>query len=153
MKRSAQQAWEKFGLPVTIGVVVLVLTAAVLFAVNRGYDGFRNDTERKDQIRYFAHLIEEARYDIYNTDAQKYSDGTPTSLQMARTFRYEQLQRDVRSALDGRASQLTYDEVHALESVFMSGYPVWRGLDEPQIDWIFAYFESLEWLGLNPMAG
>lgn len=77
-------------------------------------------------------------------------DDTIIHEEAVRTYEYEAMQRHVRSALDGRASQLTFDEVWQLERVFEIGYPDPRWLSYSQIDQVFAFLESLDWLELEP---
>ena len=77
-------------------------------------------------------------------------DGTIMDEDAVRTYEYEAMRRHVRSALEGRASQLTFDEVWQLERVFEIGYPNPRWLAYSQIEQVFAFLESLAWLDLEP---
>ena len=111
---------------------------------------YEDHQERRDQVKYFAEIIEVYRGSIFNAEAKRMPDGTIIHEEAVRTYEYEAMQRHVRSALDGRASQLTFDEVWQMERVFEIGYPDPRWLSYSQIDQVFAFLESLDWLELGP---
>lgn len=135
---------------IVIGVSVGLTTAIILSLGSWLIEWYDDHQERRDQVRYFAEIIEVYRDSIFNAEAKRMPDDTIIHEEAVRTYEYEAMQRHVRSALDGRASQLTFDEVWQLERVFEIGYPDPRWLSYSQIDQVFAFLESLDWLGLEP---
>ena len=141
---------RRVGSQILTGILVGVFSGAILSGSHFAIKRIDDRLERQDQVRYFATLFAEYREWIYAAEPEPTPYGYTIRRQAVRTYRYEAMKRHMKSALDGRASQLAFDERHDLELVCRIGdvYPRW--LDDAQIDAVFNHLESIHWLGLTP---
>ena len=131
------------------GVVIGVSAGAILSLATAAIETIGNCRERREQVRYLAHLIDDYRSRIYSAADFEFRQQSATRDQMRKLY-YDDMRRTVRSVLQERSSRLSYDEVMDVRSVFApyDQYPT-RIPSEEIYDSIFERLDSIEWLGLR----
>ena len=142
---------------VTNGIVSGVAAGIVLTVFFAAIDHIRTHAKRTDQIRYLSTLISDYRGKILDVreDIPHPTDGDPITVHQQRKLLHNQLLRQLDSALSGRTSELTYDEVESVRSVFWSAYNRLLGdklWPEERYLETFKRAESIKWLGLSAYA-
>ena len=142
---------------VTNGIVSGVSAGVVLAAFFGAIDYLRSRTKRRGQIRYLSTLIADYREKILKErqDISHPEGGDPITVDQQRKTLHNELLRQLDSALSGRVSELTYDEVESVRSVFWSAHHRLLGdrlWPEELYTTTFESAESIKWLGLTPYA-
>lgn len=137
------------------GIVSGVSAGIVLAAFLGGVDRFRAYTKKRNQIRYLSNLIANFRGKILGVheDIPHPTDGNPITVDQVRKVLYNDFLRQLDSALSGRTSELTYDEIQSLRSVFWGAYNRLLGdklWSKELYVRTFKETESISWLGLSP---
>ena len=132
------------------GVVITVLAAAISALAAWGIDMYQDYKERREQIQYFSAIFMAYRQLMDEAEFARYGDGMSTSADFRRSELYDKMQLEVRIAIARGSTKLTYQEVRQLEVVYEIGYPNPRWVSRENVDGIFDYLESLDWLGLPP---
>ena len=138
------------------GIVSGVSTGIVLAAFFGVVDCIRSRRRRADQIRYLDNLIADHQDEILGVHADiphPEPAGDPITVAQQQHLYYGALLRQLEAALSGRASQLTYDEIGSVRSIFWGVY----GRLLPDRPWPEEWYvmmlqsaESIQWLGLTP---
>ena len=115
-----------------------------------GYEEVSNRLERQDQIDYLASRVIQHRQWVYDAEGRQEGERRSMSSEEERTYLVEATLREIRLALDSNASQLSYEETRQLEKATENWNRYPRFLKQEDIDSLFLYLESLEWLGLPP---
>ena len=111
---------------------------------------YQDQKERRQQIQYFAAIFMAYRQLMDEVEFARYGDGISTSADFRRSELYDKMQLEVRIAIARGSNKLTYQEVRQLEVVYELGYPNPRWVSREDVDGIFDYLESLDWLSLPP---
>ena len=136
--------------------IVSGVSAGIVLAVFFGtIDRIRAYTKKRDQIRYLSNLIANSRGKILEVheDVPHPTDGNPITVDQVRKVLYNDFLRQLDSALSGRTSELTYDEVESIRSVFWDAYNRLLGdklWPEDLYLRTFKKTESIKWLRLSP---
>ena len=99
------------------GVVIGVSAGAILSLGTAALETIDSYLERREQVRYLAHLIDDYRSRIYSAADFEFRQQSATRDQMRKLY-YDDMRRTVRSVLRERSSRLSYDEVTDVRSVF-----------------------------------
>ena len=133
------------------GIVIGVFSGLTL----GGLAWLRNYWVRRDQIKYFRELIIKERKTIYS--ATNLSDPIPIPRDAVRVTVYGGMRRDLFSALEGRASELTFDEKASLShQVGLIEWLVEEKKKTPPFKvykMMFDEWEQLTWLNLPAYEG
>ena len=122
------------------GVVLSLLSAVVLF-VSRW-------KRRRNQIQYIRSLIFDFRRKILA--AEPFRDYTRQDVQKAY---FDDMKRQLSAALEGRATELSFDEVNAIKTIvvgFADLFPQLILNEEGYNKQIFFKLEAVKWLKLPP---
>lgn len=111
-------------------------------------------TERRDQVKYLSDLIAGFRTQILDTKEDVFVPRTNQTLSRnnIRKVLYDDLRRQLESALAGRSSRLTYDEIREVHNVFIGLHKLYPKFI-PNEEWYINTFqkaESINWLKLTP---
>ena len=139
---------------VLAGAVAGVIAGTILAFSSYLVRALRDRTERKDQIQTLAALISD-----YENQVLSITEGIRVQFRDKlvhynrdeyRKAKFDYLQREVYSLLEGRASQLSYDERHGVRRAFSVSelHPKAIFTDE-QYRATFAQLQALEWLNLE----
>ena len=136
------------------GTVAGVIAGAILAASSFILQRTRDSAERQDQIQTLASLISDYENQILSinkgTRVQLGDNVVEVSRDEFRKAKYDYLKRRVDSILDGRASQLSYDEKQSVRRAFgLSDLYPQSMLNDGQYRETFAQMEALEWLDLE----
>ena len=148
--------------PATIltGVVSGVASGLVLTIVLWGWRKCHGRRERRDQIKYVAELIHDARQRVLcpathlgllNTLLGEENSVTEDQLS---NIHYERFRFDLSSALSGRCTRLTYDEVAKISEIFLRDrelVPPNHAFSRKSLRSLFRKAESIKELGLKPL--
>ena len=133
------------------GIVIGVFSGLTL----GGFARLRDYWVRRDQIKYFRELIIKERKTIYS--ATNLSDPIPIPRDAVRLTIYKDMQHQLSSAVDGRASQLSFDEkrslpapLHLAQWLLVTQKIEEKGKTLPLKVYtrIFSDWEQLTWLNL-----
>ncbi len=116
----------------------------------------RRRSERKEQIQYMASLIATYRERLYKPD---WGVGPPIENEIGKNiFRktmFEQMKDQINTALDGRCSRLSFDEINQLRRMINNLSSITDNWSASELNWtdafcgkLFAWAESFEWLDL-----
>ena len=139
-----------------ISGIVSGVSAGIVLAVFFGtIDRFRAHTKKRDQIRYVSNLIADFRGKILEVheDVPHPMGGDSITMHQLRKVLYDDLLKQLDSALSGRTSELTYNQVESVRSVFWGAYhkllsdKLWP---EELYVRTFKEAESIKWLRLSP---
>ena len=139
---------------VTPGVFSGVASGLVLALFFGGGNFIHKYRERKDQVQYLSDLIVQFRTRILDTKEDLFVaeiNQTLTRENVRKTY-YDDLRRQLESALAGRCSRLTYDEIQQVNATFVwlhKLYPKFVPTEKWYID-TFQKAESINWLRLPP---
>ena len=142
---------------ITSGIVSGVAAGVVLAVFFGVIDRIRTHTKRADQIRYLSALIADYRRKILDVrqDIPHPAGGDAITVHQQRKLLHDDLLRRLDSALSGRTSELTYDEVESVRSVFWGVYNRLLGVrlwpEELYVE-TFKRAASIKWLGLPPLS-
>ena len=140
---------------VFVGTTIGVASGVILALFSWMRERMSSVFERRDQIRYIREVLVNSRDKILGaTDISGSSIGAPVSrlaesdLQKAY---FEDMNRQLEAALDGRATRLTFDEINAVRTLTVRGltylFPS-VALNDKGYRPIFKQLEDLEWLKL-----
>ena len=133
------------------GVVVGLVLAGFFWLKDR-HKAYK---ERSEQITYISELLMDYRKKILNATDVPHPKGKETiSVHQVRKIFYNKLKGRLDSAISGRASRLTYDEIESVRRIFFEGYNEVlsdRLFPEEIYVKIFDSAKSLEWLNVLPM--
>ena len=134
---------------VTIGVASGLILVLFVWVWN-SYDQHR---ERQEQIDYLSATIQEHRLSIEEAEGFYHEalDREFNRDELRKAY-LDSMYRRVLAILDGRASRLTFDEVHELRQVFfaLERHPNWIPNDRGYRG-LFNDLEAVEWLDLEPL--
>ena len=111
---------------------------------------------RRDQTNYIREMITTGREQVYGVPDED-NDPSDPSKPNADDFRYiyfDSMRRELDLALDGRATEITFDEIRqvkrmfVLDDLFKSKVPDRRPIGLRHYDNIFGGLEKIEWLKL-----
>ena len=131
-------------------IVIGVVTPGLIAGAYLAYEEVSNRLERQDQIDYLASRLIQHRQWVYDAEGRQEGESLSMSSEVERTYLVEAMLREIRLALDRNASQLSYEETRELEIATENWNRYPRFLKQEDIDSLFFYLESLEWLGLPP---
>ena len=131
-------------------IVIGVVTPALIALAYLAYEEVSNRLERQDQIDYLSSRLIEHRQWVYDTEGLQEGGRRDMYSEEDRTHLVEAMLREIRLALDHNASQLSYAEKRQLEIAIENWNRYPRFLKQGDIDSLFLYLESLDWLGLPP---
>ena len=113
-----------------------------------------NYVARKDQIKFLSRLIEKFESLIFGINdeihVQHFQQTFPRD--QARQAYFDDLRRQLESALAGRSSRLTFDEIEELRVIFIGLHDVFPNF-RPNEEWYSNTFQkarSVKWLKLTP---
>ena len=114
--------------------------------------------ERQDQIEYIAELIHDGRRGVLFSDAHlgllnaMLGEEKSVTEDQLSNLKYEQFKLDLSSALSGRCTRLTYDEIAQVRKIFLRDYELFPGHTFPRekLRNCFRKAESIQWLDLKP---
>ena len=109
---------------------------------------------RKDQIKFLSRLIEKFESLIFsiNDDIHvSHLQQTFPKDEVRRAY-FNDLKRQLESALDGRSSRLTFDEIEELRVIFIELHDLYPGFspNEQCYSDTFRKARSVKWLKLTP---
>ena len=110
-------------------------------------DFVKNYIERRDQIRYLVNLIVKYRDLILNAQTIYVSsiDREIKREEICKAY-FEDMRKQLESALEDRSSQLSYDEIKGVRGVFFTDLYPTVILNDKGYDAIFKELESIKWL-------
>ena len=133
------------------GAVAGVMSGLVLSLFFWGKAAVGIHLERREQVRYLARLIADFRSRIYSAVA---IDHKPTGRHFTkddvRKAYYDDLRKQVESALLYRLVRLSYDEAQEVRSAFPPEEYSAVVLNDSGYDSIFRQLEAIRWLRLPP---
>ena len=134
-----------------VGILIAVLSGIILSLFLWPKDFVKNYMKRRDQIRYLVNLIVKYRDLILNARTIYVSniDQEIKREEICKAY-FEDMRRQVESALKDRASQLSYDEIEDVRGVFFTDLYPTVILNDKGYDVIFKKLESIKWLKLPP---
>ena len=129
-------------------VVAFILGASRWIAVKR---------RRQDEIDHIREMITNDRRGIYDVSVES-APGDPFTLNcdVVRYALFDGMRRELEFALDGRSSEITFDEIRQIRRVFVrddlleSKAPGRSPEGLRYYDGIFADLEKIDWLKLPP---
>ena len=113
-----------------------------------------NYLARGDQIKFLSGLIEKFESRIFSINDDIHVSHLQQTLpkdKVRRTY-FKDLKRQLESALDGRSSRLTFDEIEELRVIFIELHDLYPDLS-PNEQWYSDTFQkarSVKWLKLTP---
>ena len=132
------------------GVIAGIILAVSSWLIQEAHDR----AERRDQIQTLAALISDYEKRIFSINEGMRFEPDDKVIEVSRDelrrTRYDYLKQRVDSLLDGRASQLSYDERESVRRAFRLSdiYPQAIFSDGNYRE-MFAELKALEWLGLE----
>ena len=129
------------------------LMVAIVLAANRWID---ENQLRNEQIRHVRELIASERANMYSVSEQfdPLPDGSHLDLNMVRYAHFDFLRKELDLALDGRSSEITFDEIRQIRRVFIR-HDLIRSAAPDRLpegltfyNGIFQSLEEIEWLKL-----
>ena len=138
------------------GAVAGVIAGAILTVSSWALQETKDSAERQDQIQTLASLISDYEYQMMFISKggriQIGAKSVEVTRDEVRKAKYDDLKRQVESLLEGRATQLSYDEKRDIRLAFGLSdlYPEVRFNDFYSRE-MFAELEALEWLDLQYM--
>lgn len=139
---------------ITIGASAGLISGLVLGLLQWLKNRLQANTERKEQIRHLGKTIEQSRDMIYSApdlDFTSHPIGRVIPRNEVQKSYLQELHREVQNILTGRASRLSFDEIHQIKQAFgvVDLYPDWLP-NEKGYEGIFEQLQSIEWLRLRP---
>ena len=136
------------------GAVAGVVAGTILALASWMLQEAQDRAERQDQIQTLAALISDYEYQILTiSEGGRFQTGdrvVEVTRDEWRKAKYDYLKRQVDSLLDGRASQLSYDEKQDVRRAFgLSDLYPQAILSDGNYREMFAQLEALEWLDLE----
>lgn len=101
---------------VFVGVVIGITVGLVLAVSAAIYDTWTHANERREQLAFF-HEIAEKMLEVCNDTEELKTKQVERSADQMRHFHLRNHARHLRSALDGRATRLTFDEIYEVDEV------------------------------------
>ena len=139
---------------IIIGTSAGLITGIILGALGGAKLVIPRWAERRIQIRHLADEIERFRslvYEARDLDFTGHPIGQVFSKETVRTAYLNDLHRQVKDVLSGRAERLSFDEKKQIRDAFsiFDLHPEWIPNDS-SCDKIFDDLEELKWLHLSP---
>ena len=133
------------------GAVAGVMSGLVLSLFFWGKAAVGTHLERREQVRYLARLIADFRSHIYSSVAIDHTAaGRPLTRDAVRKAYYDDLWRQVDSALRHRLVRLSYDEAQEVRNAFPPKEYSAVVLNDRGYDSLFGQLEAIPWLPLPP---
>ena len=133
---------------VVAGLLVWLITGGFSQGINWIFEGIQNRSERQEQIGYLTSIAVQYRHWVYNIEDRPETAGNDLTNRAHRTQLIEMMLGELSAALNRHASRLSFEETRQLEFAIRNWnrYPLF--LEPSEIDALFAYLESIEWLNL-----
>ena len=140
-----------------IGGIVSGVASGVVLAIFFWSIGiFRQRSERKEQIQYLACLITTHRERMYKP---AYLPNDPVESDIGkdifRKTQFERMKNEVGTALDGRCSRLSFDEINHLRRILDNWSAITDEWKATKLNWtdvfcgkLFGELDAIKWLGL-----
>ena len=146
---------DDLGSTIVSGAVGGAIAGLVVTLILAAYSHVDAKLQRREQISHIREMIATERANIYDIPRfEPLPDGTTPDLNSVRYAMFEYLHRELELALDGRSSEITFDEKRQIRRVFVV-YNLLRdkGPDKPPdglnfYSGIFSRLEEIEWLKL-----
>ena len=131
------------------GVVIGVCSGGILAILTAGFGCISRSFEKREQVQYLAHLIDDYRSRIYTATDFEVGQRFTTRDQLRRVY-FDDMVETVNSVLGERSTRLSYDEETEVRLAF-GPHELYgnRVLGEGIYDGIFERLDSIEWLGLR----
>ena len=154
MPRFGRKTFNRIKVRVLIGVLVgsllLLITAGFSLVGNWIFEGIQSRAERQEQIGYLTSIIVKYRHWVYDIEDRPEAAGTDSTNRAHRTQLIEMMVGELSVALNRNAAQLSFEETRQLEFAIEHWYRFPSFLEPSEIDELFTYLESIEWLDLAP---
>ena len=139
---------------IVAGAVAGVIAGTILAVSSWTLQKAQDRAERQDQIRTLAALISDYEYQILIiNEGSRFQLGdnvVEATRDELRKAKYDYLKKRVDSLLDGRGSQISYDEKQDVRRAFgLSDLYPRAILSDGNYREMFAQLETLEWLDLE----
>ncbi len=139
---------------ITIGASAGLISGVVLALLQWFKNKVQANAERREQIRHLVKTIEHSRdliYSAFDLDFTDHPVGRMIPKNEVQKSYLQELHREVQNILTGRASRLSFDEIHQIKQAFgvVDLYPDWIP-NEKGYEGIFGHLQSIEWLRLRP---
>lgn len=146
--------WHNIIAGIIAGTIAGIVAGLVLAGFSEHNDRIDKREKRRDQVKYLSDLIAAFRTQIFDTKEDVFFPPTNQTLSRdnIRKARFDELRRELESALAERSSRLTYDEIRQVKNVFIGLHKLHPKL-VPTAKWYIDTFrkaESINWLKLPP---
>lgn len=146
----------KFLETIVTGALAGIAAGGVITWISSIRNKKHDSLQRKEQTDYISNLVVKYRNIILE---RKLSEDIPVypmpeTVEVTLHRFYLAFQRELESALSGRAKRLAFDEIEEIKKLFRIGpYQLIpnRGLSEYEYIEMFRKAESIEWLKIPPM--
>ena len=138
-----------------VGVLATIASTSIIGLVVWIWKRNRGNREKKNQLESIRKLIIKFRRMIFDVKSDLHIPQLKTtkSVDELRSAYYGHFRRQLTSALDGRTSQLTFDEIEEIRTIFLGLHELHPNF-VPNEKWYVNTFNqavSIKWLRLTPM--
>ena len=148
---------DEVGNGIISGIAIGAIAGLVVSIILGAYRLIAAKCRRKDQIKHIREMITNDREQVYRIFDEESAPADPhrPSSDAFRSALFDGMRRELELALDGRSSEITFDEIRQIRRIFVvddlvrrkapDNYP--KGLTH--YDHIFGELEKIEWLKLS----